>query len=202
MTSGIYCIQPSVFVTGGGAFVAACKGQDNALWYAQANSFTPGHMPALSGWHSLHGILAGGPAIAEINGQLTFFVVGYQAVPAANVYSRTLATNYVRVSNYTCYGTPAVAVASQVHLVCNGRNHAAYHAVYDPAGQTGWPAQMANLGGSVVGVPGVAVSPSETVTVYVVGSDGALYHQTALSLHWFDDGGHVLYGVGAASLTG
>src|SRR5690348_7650587 len=92
---------PAIAVTGpAGASVltVACRGLDDGLWVGQTQ-VTAGAKPMIGGFVPLGGSLTGGPAVAEVGGQLTFAAPGGGGL----TWTRTSASGW-NPTGLTCFG--------------------------------------------------------------------------------------------------
>jgi hypothetical protein len=187
-------------VSSDGTLTVACRGSDNALWYAQGGVSSLGVPQAWlnGGWQSLGGVLSVGPAVGVVNGNVTFIVTGSDGT----LWSRTLTTGYVAL-NASCKGRPALATYGPTSwLACRGLDDALWYSQYVTAGWDSFRSE----GGVLVDAPAVALTSAQ-VTFYVEGSDTAVYH-TALPVGWPPpapsgytfDGGVVKFGTSAVGL--
>jgi hypothetical protein len=174
---GTSCLDsPGAVVTppnaSGYTLTIACQGSDHALYYAQV-PLTWGTLPSIGsgGWTFLGGALNAGPAVTAINGQISFIVTG----GGGQLYQRGISTGYTAINGQCLYH---VAVANNeagtaAYLACHGTDHGLYLSVNNGSG---WGAFNA-LGGVMQQSPGIAVTSTE-VTLWVEGSNTAIYHRT------------------------
>jgi hypothetical protein len=195
-SSAVNCVDNVGAAVSGGTLTVSCRGGDNALWYAQGPVSSLG-LPTVSGWQSLGGVLSVGPAMAVVGGNVTFIVTGSDGT----LWSRTVATGYVAL-NASCKGRAAVATQGSVsYLACHGLDDALWYSVNSGSG---W-GSFRSAGGVLVDAPAVAATSTQ-VTIYVEGSDTAIYHTViplgggAASGFAFD-GGVVKLGTSAAGLV-
>lgn len=201
---GTSCLDsPGATVTpaSGGAYTltVACQGSDHALYYAQV-AVTAGTLPSIGsgGWAYLGGTLNAGPAVTALNGQITFIVTG----GGGQLWQRGVSTGYTPI-NGGCLNHVAVASnpsGTSAYLACHGSDNGLWLSVNAGAGWGGF----LNLGGLVQQSPAIAVTSTQ-VTIWVEGSDTALYHRTTSlqgtnpSAYVFD-GGSVQFGAGGAGM--
>ncbi|MBV9279631.1 MAG: hypothetical protein JOZ41_06080, partial [Chloroflexi bacterium] len=193
-----YCLDsPALLLSGtvgNASITVACQGGDHGLWTA-SGSFTSG-LPTVGPWSGLGGLLTYGPAMAVVNGQVTYFAISGDSF----LYSRTGSSGWARLP-WNCIGHPAAATSGTTsYLACQGLNHALYYATNSGGG---WAAP-AYAGGALVDGPGVAAT-SGGATFFVEGTDQGLY-QTSLpaggtaTTGWAADGGRIQFGAAAAGL--
>jgi hypothetical protein len=193
--------NPAAAVTGDGAggyvLTVACKGGDTSL-YSWQTPVTSSALPIITTpFTFLSGELGSGPAVASVNGTLTYF-----AVASANhfVYSRTATTPYVQ-TQAQCSGHAAAAGSGSVaYVACQGMDGALYFSRNSGAGWTAYR----SAGGRLIDGPGIALTATGAV-VYVEGTDSAMYHTVVdasndVASGFVADGGRLRYGAGAAAL--
>lgn len=180
---------------GSATLTVACEGSDTALWYAQG-TVTSTALPTLNTWQSLGGSLTAGPAVASVGGGVTFFVAG----GGGQIYSRTIAGSWTAM-NATCKATPAAtSLGSTAYFACHGSDDALYYATNTGSG---WSA-FTRAGGTLVSGPAIAVTSTEA-TIWVEGSDAAVYHTTfvlgSAITPFVRDGGVVQFGCAGTALV-
>ncbi|MEY2475791.1 MAG: large repetitive protein [Actinomycetota bacterium] len=161
--------SPAAVVTddgaGGFTLTVACMGADRALWYDQG-PITSTSVPVLDGWATLNGVLGAGPAVAIVQGTLTFLAPG----PDGKIYTRTLATGY-QFTPWACIGHPALASwGTTAYFACTGGDYGLWYARNTGSGWSG----AVGLGGIAKGGPGLAVTPDEAV-IFIRGNDNAVW---------------------------
>lgn len=121
-TGPTYCSDGPAASIDGATFTVACRGGDDALWYAQTT--LAAGLPQVGSLTSLGGILTSAPAVASVEGQITFLVDG-----AANrVYVRTTATPY-SATQWSCVDRPALGEAgTERYFACHGSDNATWFA--------------------------------------------------------------------------
>ena len=199
-TSPVACLDsPAATVTGAAGastLTVACQGSDHALYVAQG-AVTTAALPLLPAWQSLGGSLTAGPAVASVQGTLTFMVTS----SGGQVYARTLLSGFT-ATGWACSGRPALASQGSVsYFACHGAGDALWYAL--DLG-SGWSALL-SAGSSIADGPSIAAGVTQ-VSIVVQGSDGAVY-RVALPpgggpLSGFvAAGGSVRGGVGATALV-
>lgn len=177
----------------------ACQGSDHALYYAQV-PLTWGTLPSIGsgGWTDLGGTLNAGPAVTSINGTITFVVTG----GGGQLYQRGISAGYSAI-NGSCLDHVAVAnneLGTTAYLACHGSNNGLWLSV-NSGGSWG---SFINLGGTVQNSPAIAVTSTE-VTLWVEGSNAAIYHRTT-DLNggnvsgYVNDGGSVQFGAAGTGM--
>ncbi|MFL6239778.1 MAG: hypothetical protein ACJ735_09865 [Actinomycetes bacterium] len=166
---------------GSWADIVACAGVDHHL-----------HVFLGSGWKDLGGDLALPPAVADLAGVPTFFVVQADHV----LYRRTLNMSYASM-HATCGSAPSAATTpdrARADLACAGLDHRLR--VWTDYGD-GWSLPV-DRGGVVVGAPGVSANDAGPL-FFAEGTDGAVWMRDAA--HWSRLGGRATGGVAAAALN-
>jgi hypothetical protein len=202
--AGTSCLDsPGATVTpgsgGGLTLTVACQGSNRSLYYAQV-PVTWGTLPSIGsgGWTGLGGTLNAGPAVTSIGGQITFIVTG----AGGQLYQRGISTGYTPI-NGSCLNHVAVAnnpAGTAAYLACHGSDNALWLAVNSGSG---WGA-FNRLGGTLLLSPAIAATSTQ-VTLWVEGSDTAVYHLTtnlqgASPSAFVRDGGSVQFGAGGAAM--
>lgn len=182
-TSG-YCLGTPAATIVAGTLEVACTGGDRHL-YAASASLTSGGSPVLGGWRNLAGSLAAGPAVAPVNGALTYFATGTNGL----LYVRTPAGGYQRTA-MACQGHPAAATTADgtTYVACQGPGGALSVSTVS-AGH--WSAPK-SYGGLLSNGPGIAVAGSQ-VTFVVQGIQGTGWVRSPAS-NWAAIGGRLLGG--------
>jgi hypothetical protein len=195
-SSAVNCLDNVGATVSSGTLTVSCRGGDNALWYATGPVSSSG-LPTVSGWQSLGGVLSTGPAMAVVGGNVTFIVTGSDGT----LWSRTVAAGYVAL-NASCKGRAAAATQGAVsYLACHGLDDALWYSVNSGSG---W-GSFRSAGGVLLDAPAVAATSTQ-VTIYVEGSDKAVYH-TVIPLGggtasgFTFDGGVVQFGTSAVGLV-
>lgn len=178
----------------------ACQGSDHALYYAQV-PVTWGRLPSIGSgsWVDLGGTLSAGPAVTSIGGQITFIVTG----TGGQLYQRGISTGYSSI-NGSCLDHVAVAnneSSTTGYIACHGTDNGLWLSVNTGSG---W-GSFINLGGVIQNSPGIAVT-STRVTIWVEGSNAAIYHRTTdLSggsvSGYVNDGGSVQFGAAGTGMV-
>jgi hypothetical protein len=189
--------SPAAMITGATLYVA-CEGTNKALYYNTTTVPTPwvaaDPLPTFTTpWISLGGELTAGPAVAEVGGNVTFFVRG----TTGHIYTYSLATPGFTATSWQCIGHPAAALQAATGVTifgCEGLNHALWEATYSD----GW-SPAAPLRGVLVGGAAVA-GTSADFEFFCEGKAGAVYERT-LTTSWSSLGGTAVYGIGAAALN-
>jgi hypothetical protein len=199
--------KPGVFTksTGSGStwmthVWVACVGGDDAVWYA--DGIVSGDIiPQLNNWRSVGGQVSAGVSIAEVGGQITFLGNGNEAAGTDTVWSRTVATGWVKTV-WRCIGTPALAAAyGRAWFACQGADDDALWYAQNSGGST-W-SQALSAGGKVTGDPAVAVTLSGA-TFVVIGTDQGIWQNFKPNAGtpggWSSDGGKVPEDLGVAAV--
>ena len=191
--------SPAAFVaptgtSGAHALVVACMGADRALWYDVA-PITATATPVMDSFESLGGILTAGPAVATVQGALTFLVRGNDG----RVYVRGTSGVYAQ-TGWFCQGHPALSSwGTTAYFACAGNDSKLYWARNDGSGWGG----TQGLGGIARGGPGLAVTPDEAV-MFIRGADDAVWQisvsPTRGNTQFSRMHSTVLYEVGATAL--
>jgi hypothetical protein len=189
-SAGAYCIDNPAAAVVGSTLYVACEGGDHALWY-NSGSVVSGSLPVLGGWAPLGGVLAAGPAVAGVNGLVTFMVLGTDH----QVWIRTLSSGY-SAFGARCNGHPALATTSNgttSYFACDGTDGTLWY-----GSNTGgvWSG-LSSPGGHLVDGPGIAALPSPSF--FVEGTDGSIWEWSAAG--WVPHGGRIVGGVGATGLS-
>jgi hypothetical protein len=169
-----YCLDNPAAAVWGSSLYVACQGKDHALWYGKATLPAAG-LPHITRLRSLGGRLSAGPAIAPVDGTLTFFVSGSNR----QLYTRGLVGRFTPHA-LLCYGHPAAAFAegqNTTFVACDGGDGLW---VMSSAGQEWSPKTL--YGGWIADGPAVAVS-SQGTTFYAEAPDGGLWMAGAPD-HW------------------
>ncbi len=193
-------------VTGPFTLTVACRGTDNALWENSVTLQTNGLPPTITtSWKDLGGVLRAGPAVAPVNGTITFFVLG----TTGRIYTRTLTTGYSETS-WACIGQPNASawpvggsIEDDTYVLntsfgCQGTDHNFWEADYNQF--SGWSRFYGEYpAGSLIGGPAIATSGSAIEPV-AEGTNHAIWVLTT-SDDWVSLGGQAVGGVGAAALS-
>lgn len=183
-----------------------CRGLDNRL-YVTSVPVRQAQLPPMQ-WSmtSAGGVIASGPAVAPVNLDAAEFTV-ISPVPDAvgnNVWQwNSPFLDRWSHRDHACTSQPA-ATADGAYYACRGRS-----------GSLQWwrtgDERVFDAGGQIVGTPGIAGhSTGDKVTVYVQGTDRAVYTTTltfdfrpggSFSAPWRGIGGQVLGGVAAAMIV-
>jgi hypothetical protein len=208
-TASTYCNDnPAAVMTGSpsaATITVGCTGSDHGLYVASGTfDTTSSVLPRLGPWSGWGGWLKYGPAVAVVQGILSFFVIGSDS----GLYTRGSGDNRWFAMNWQCIGHPAVATSADgfgSYLACQGLDHAlwwAYYVVGDLF--NGWTVPR-SAGGMLIDGPGVVASSATAFTFYAEGTDHAVYHTGFTSplgsnpTGWQYDGGVIQYGVGATA---
>lgn len=165
--------QATVFVRGG----------DNALWYRQATS--QGAIP-FTDWATLGGSMNGPASVAEVNNRYvmyrgmdnaarfildtTPFAGGSNVAP--DTWSDQASLGGFIISNPTM--APAHFTSDDQETFVVGADNALWVTVSPGIGSPFGPWQ--SLGGRIAGAPFAQRNGDGTIEVFVIGSDGSLYH--------------------------
>jgi hypothetical protein len=168
-----------------------CRGSDGALWSARA-TVQQGRVGAAGNWTRL-GVAAG--AVGVVNGAPLFAAAGTDGV----VRTRRLTTGWVTTPLH-CTRAPALAAGcGSVYLACRGSSGAL---VWSRNAGAGF-APAVSAGGTIVGVPAVAVDRAGGATAYVQATSGTVVRKRLdPATGWTTLSGVTVRGVGAAQVRG
>lgn len=186
--------NPAAVVTGPASspvLTVACEGGDDGLYAATVPVPSSG-LPSVSSWASLGGALGAGPAVAPLDGVITYFVTA--RFDNGQVWTRTNSTNW-EATPWNCVGHPAAGIAqggTTTWFGCEGTNGQLWAG---PA-STG----LSDQGGAIE--PGVALGITSGADLMFAeasfGTNSVYFRTTAAD--WASLGGSVLNGVGAVGL--
>ena len=173
-----------VYLNSSGAQVitVACRGSDDALWYATASQPTNDQVPLISGgWQSLGGKLEAGPAVGIVQGKLTFAVTGVGGRIWLNDTLQGGNTNFTSTP-WTCIGRPAIGSKPQARVGTSTGTayfgcHGTDHALWVSRNVAGSWATTFSRGGTLREGVSAAVSTQQAV-FFVRGTDDAIYQTT------------------------
>lgn len=191
-TAPPYCLGgPAAYVSPANKLWVACRGSDNALWYATGTGpTTAGALPSVGSWSSLGGILSASPAIAgggpatssaEIP---TFVVLGADGT----LWLRTVPTAYLHLGG-RCLGHPAAALgdtantaAPKTFIACAGTDYNLWYGFYQSGTFHGFFSAMATVasGNGYTSGPsggitdGPAIAGTATGAIFLVTGAGDL----------------------------
>ncbi len=192
--SKAFCIGAPAAAVTGTTLTVACEGTNGQLYYDTAAVPASGLPQFSSGWKDLGGALTAGPAVAPVDGVMTFFALGTDG----RVYTRTLTTGF-KATSWLCIGNPAAATDASTGVTtfaCQGTNHALWKATDSG---TGWSGAV-SLGGTLTG-GGPAVAAGGGVTEFFAeGTNNGLWMRTP-STGWVNLEEGTIYGVGAGALN-
>jgi len=124
-------------------------------------------LPTLTAWTSLGGILQSGPAVAVVDGAITFLVEG----GGNQAWSRTTTQPWGPFQGWMCQGHPALASAGSIaYAACNGTDGQLWYSVRSGGS---WDPTLP-AGGRLIDGPGIAAFPDQAI-VAVEGTDGKIY---------------------------
>jgi hypothetical protein len=189
------CINnPAAVVTGTAqspTLTVACEGSDAAL-YTATMSVPAAGLPNFSAWTPRGGALGAGPAVAPVNGVVTYFVTA--SFNDGQVWTTTNGTDW-GATLWNCLGPPAAGIAqggTTTFFGCQGGD-----------GQL-WAGPMNNvvaLGGAITPGPGLGItSASDFFFAEASFGGGSVWSRTSTA-DWSSLGGAVLNGVGAVGLS-
>jgi peptidoglycan-N-acetylglucosamine deacetylase len=196
LTPGLFtfCLDnPAAVVTGSASapmLTVACQGANHGLWAATVAVPSSG-LPSVGAWTNLGGSLGAGPAVAPVNGVITYFVTA--SFHNGQVWTRTNNTNWEGTSLF-CIGHPAAAIAqggTTTWFGCQGGNGQAWD---------GALSDVTDEGGAIVPGPGLGITSADDF-MFAEASFGShsVWFRTPAS-NWVDLGGSVVNGVGAVGL--
>jgi hypothetical protein len=190
--SEAFCIGSPAAVVTGSTLTVACEGLNQQLYY-NSTTLPASGLPSFTGpWISLGGILSAGPAVAPIDGVLTFFAEGTNGEVFTNTGAGYTATPWF------CIGHLAAATDASTGITtfgCQGGDHTLWTATNSG---TGWSAAQ-SLGGQLVDGPGIAAASGVT-EYFVEGLNGTIWEWTAAS-GWTNLLGNAFGGAGAVALN-
>lgn len=168
----------------------ACEGGDDALYTATMTVPSSG-LPNFSSWTGLGGLLGAGPAVAPVNGVMTYYVTA--GFNHGQVWTRTATTNWGPTGLY-CIGHPALGIAqggTTTWFGCEGAD-----------GQL-WAGPLSDVvaeGGAIN--PGTALGITSSTGYMFAEADfgGDSVWMRTTTANWTDLGGSVVHGVGAVAL--
>jgi len=188
-----FCLDNPAGAVIGGTLYMACQGQDHHLWHAETPAPSGTNLPSVAAvsWQSLGGGLVAGPAVSNVAGKPTYFVIGNDQ----HVYSRDLTSGFTGYP-WTCVGHPGLdSRGTNSYFACHGADGGLWYATNSGAG---WSSPQ-SLGGAAI--DGVAVAALAAGPVFFIeGLDGGVWHRSIAS-SWIPDGGQVKLGLSAASLS-
>jgi len=193
-------------VTGPFTLTVACRGTDNALWENSVTMPPSGLPPTITtSWKDLGGVLTAGPAVAPVDGAVTFFVLG----TTGRIYTRTMTAGYTEMP-WSCIGQPAATTVAFSGLLvdgtpplitwfgCEGSDHNFWESEYTQF--NGWALFGGNApAGSLIGTPALA-TPSDDFEPVVEGTNHAIW-VLSNTPRWVSLGGQAVGGVGATAVT-
>jgi hypothetical protein len=171
--NNVSCLSAAAAITSN-VLQVACETTSHGLSYDTATVPSSGLPTFTSKWRSLGGTgtITAGPAVARVNGALTFFVLATDG----KIHTRTTTRGF-STTGWSCMGQPAAATQAttdETYFACEGTNHGLYEAT-----STGsvWSA-LTQLSGTVAAGPGVAAT-SGPVTLLLEGTNHLVYEGTA-----------------------
>lgn len=213
LTPGLftYCLDsPAAAVTEPATapvLTVACEGADHAL-YAATVAVPSSGLPTVTGWTDLGGALGFGPAVAPVNGVITYFVTAgvNRGQVGSEIWTRTDVTGWRPMPSYValepaqayCIGPPAAAIAlggTTTWFGCHGLDGQLW-----AGGGVGFPFSLHPEGGALIGGPGVAVDSGGT-SFLAEGTDHSVWIEDAGTGSWRTLGGQVVGGIGAVGLN-
>jgi hypothetical protein len=188
-----YCWDAPAATVTNSTLTVACLGGGHALWTASTALPATG-LPTVSGFTNLGGASNYGPAIAPVDGTLTYFVTGQDG----RIWWRTLSSGWQPMASY-CTSRPAAASnGTTTYLACRGGDGALWYATESEAGWSGFQ----SLGGQLSGGPGVAATTTEALFA-VEGGDHRIYWNEVgsqgITSGWQTLGGAAEHGAAAAA---
>jgi Concanavalin A-like lectin/glucanases superfamily len=195
LLSSMGCQDNPAATVVGTTLTVACEFSDQALHSAQA-TLSGNTMPSSLGTFSnLGGITIAGPAVASVNGTLTYFVIGTDN----HIWYRT-SSGWGSLSGVSCTGHPAAGTyGTTTYLACHSSTDNAVW--YSKNAGSGW-SSWTSLGGSATDGPGVAATSSGT-TFVIQGSGNVVYQNvlstTGTTTGWQTTGGTAIHGAGAGA---
>jgi hypothetical protein len=154
------CLSVAAAVTGS-VLQLACETLTHGLSYDTAVIPASGLPSFTSKWRSLGGTgtLTAGPAVARVNGALTFFVTATDG----KVHTRTTTSGFT-TTGWACLGQPAAAVQASTAttwFACQG----AGHGLWDTSNAgTGW-GPLTQQAGTLAAGPGLAATTGALVVL-------------------------------------
>ncbi|MHB2023996.1 MAG: S8 family serine peptidase [Mycobacteriales bacterium] len=205
------CYQPVAWIGAASTFFLACTDPANHQVYVAYTPLVDGQLPfvprgASGQFASIGGQVTTGPAMIEYRGSLILDAlapggaVWQNSIGNFNSTGRVVASGWVR-TGFACASTPALAAyGADLYFACQGLDNNFWLVRHTVAG---W-GRAENLGGVLVGRPGISVDPADMVNAFVLGRGGVLYQRNVYP-HigpWVAVGGQAVGGSGAAELSG
>jgi hypothetical protein len=191
-----YCINnPSAVVTGSapGTLTVTCEGGDQAL-YSATMAVPSSGLPNFSTWTDLGGALGAGPAVAPVNGVITYFVTA--GFNAGQVWARTAATSWDPLpQNFHCLGQPAAGIAQSgttTWFGCEGADGELW---------AGLLSDVVPEGGAINPGTGLGITSSTGYMFAEANFGGDSVWMRTPAANWVDLGGSVVNGVGAVGMV-
>lgn len=171
------CLSVAAVITAGSVLQVACETTSHGLSYATASTAGSGLPQFGTLFRSLGdaGTVTAGPAIARVNGTLTFFITA-----GGKVQSRTIPTAF-RATGWACSGQPAAATQGTTgvtYFACEGTNHVPYEGTVTSAGLSA----ATRLSGALAAGPALAPD-SAAVEILVESSNREVYQRTAATAY-------------------
>jgi hypothetical protein len=192
---GTRCFGQAAIVAGGDLHVG-CRGEDRALYVGTTTMRATGLPARIKRWSRLGGETDYAPAVAAVDGEVTWFVTGRNLAPEDNLYRRG-PDGWQRMP-IRCAGPPGAGWSRSVAYVgCRDASGGLRYA-------TGRFSSFGGADGKFTGAPGFAVNDDGSATAVVTGLDSAFYRRrlapdAPADSGWAQLGGRFLDGASAAA---
>lgn len=197
------CTDPAATVVGSQLLVA-CRSSSGALFVLTAK-LGGTHNPVAGSLANLGGRLGAGPAVVDIGNTVWFIVTGpVWDRRGDTLWARTLNGRFQRFAyGLDCASSPAAAYANgELFVGCNEARTTAFAYRISYARRV----SQGVAGGRTIGAPGVALAGDGLATVYVEGTNGAVFvkqfDRSGPASGWIDYGGQVRAGAVATQISG
>ena len=188
------CLSAAAVITSG-VLQVACQTTGHGLSYNTAAIPATGMPRFTTAWKSLGGTgtITAGPAIARVNGTLTFFVLATDG----KIHTRTIQTGYTPTP-WSCLGQPAAATQAATgitYFACQSPSHTLQQAT---STATGWN-PLTQLPGTLAAGPGLA--PATAAVILELENTNHLIYQGTPGTPYTRLGTLQVTGVQAAALN-
>jgi len=188
------CLSAAAVITSG-VLQVACQTTGHGLSYNTAAIPATGMPRFTTAWKSLGGTgtITAGPAIARVNGTLTFFVLATDG----KIHTRTIQTGYTPTP-WSCLGQPAAATQAATgitYFACQSPSHTLQQAT---STATGWT-PLTQLPGTLAAGPGLA--PATAAVILELENTNHLIYQGTPGTPYTRLGTLQVTGVQAAALN-
>lgn len=187
--------EPAAVSGGQGSVDVFARGTDGSVLHKAYREFS-----GWSAWESLGGQIVGKPsAVTDASGRLDVFVRGTDNALWRRAFVNNTWSAWESLGGTLTSEPATVSWAGRIDVFARGTDSSLIHKWYQDT--LGWSAGWENLGGQIVGAPGVlSLSPGQ-MDVFARGTDSALWHKwyTYGWSAWEWLGGEVLSSPSAAS---